>query len=77
MGVRSFRSDSQTSGTPVKLVPPFREDIAKALKDFDFTNIAHKSVTDLTELFGDYRKKEHSFIYLGHFGINDYGFGRQ
>jgi hypothetical protein len=46
------------------------------LKDFEFTNIAHKAVTDLTNLFADYRKKDHSFIYLGHFGIIDYGFGR-
>ncbi len=57
--------------------PPYQSDIIEGLKGFDFNKIAYKSVTDLTKLFSEYYKRDHIFIYLGHFGIIDYGFGRQ
>jgi len=57
--------------------PPYRSDIINALKDFDFSNISHKSVTNLTKLLSKYHKQNHPSIHLGHFGIIDYGFGRQ
>jgi hypothetical protein len=47
------------------------------LKDFDFSNISHKSVIDLTKLLSKYHKQNHPSIPLGHFGIIDYGFGTQ
>jgi hypothetical protein len=57
--------------------PPYRGDIINALKDFDFSNISYKSITDLTKLVSKYHKQNHPSIHLGHFGIIDYGFGRQ
>jgi hypothetical protein len=50
--------------------------VIKAVRNFNFTNVTHKAVTDLMKLFVDYRKKDHPPLRVDKFGAINYGLGR-